>query len=312
KAGVVKAVDGLTYDIHEGETIALVGESGCGKSVSALSLLRLVQDPPGKIVGGDVLWKDNDLLKLSDREIRNIRGKEIAMIFQEPTTSLNPVFTVGRQIMEALQLHRHLDRAAARRECINLFDRVGISDTERRIDQYPHQLSGGMRQRVMIAMALSCNPALLIADEPTTSLDVTTQAQILEIIDRLTKESGMSSILITHNLGLVAKYAQRVNVMYAGRIVEQASTKDIYNDPRHPYTIALLHSVPRLDQKRGERLVPISGEPPDLSRLPAGCAFQPRCVYATERCKQEVSLVTISTGRKVACWVDVKERHHAA
>lgn len=302
--GVVKAVDGISYDLQEGETVGLVGESGSGKSVSALSILRLIASPPGRIVGGEVWFEGEDLLKLDEEEMRHIRGNRIAMVFQEPMTSLNPVLTIGRQITEALELHKKMDRKTARARAIELLRMVGIPDAERRIDDYPHQFSGGMRQRVMIAMALSCDPKLLIADEPTTALDVTIQAQILELIKHLTKQFGTAVILITHNLGVVARYADRVNIMYAGRIVERGTAKDIYKNPKHPYTVGLLKSVPRLDEPRKERLNPIEGMPPDLINLPPGCPFQPRCPYAIQRCTQEYPpLVSIGDGHFSACWV---------
>jgi len=287
EAGIVKAVDGISYDLQEGETLGLVGESGCGKSVSALSILRLIPNPPGRIVGGEVLFEGRDLLKMTEAEIRDIRGNRIAMIFQEPMTSLNPVLTIGLQIGEALELHQHLDKEEAREEVLRLLRIVGIPDAERRIDDYPHQFSGGMRQRVMIAMALSCNPKLLIADEPTTAVDVTIQAQLLEIIKELTSRLGTAVILITHNLGVVARHVNRMAVMYAGSIVESGPATDVYGHPRHPYTIGLLASVPRLDQPRKERLVPIEGQPPDLIHLPLGCSFYPRCTYRLDRCSDE-------------------------
>ncbi|MCS7207879.1 MAG: ABC transporter ATP-binding protein [Dehalococcoidia bacterium] len=302
--GIVKAVDGVSYDLQEGETVGLVGESGSGKSVSALSILRLVASPPGRIVGGEVWFEGQDLLKLDEEEMRHIRGNRIAMVFQEPMTSLNPVLTIGRQITEALELHKKMDKKAARARAIELLKMVGIPDAERRIDDYPHQFSGGMRQRVMIAMALSCDPKLLIADEPTTALDVTIQAQILELIKRLCRQFGTAVILITHNLGVVARYADRVNIMYAGRIVERGTARDIYKNPKHPYTVGLLKSVPRLDEPRKERLNPIEGMPPDLINLPPGCPFQPRCPYAIDRCTKEYPpYVTVGDGHISACWV---------
>ncbi len=287
-AGTVRAVDGISYTVAEGETVALVGESGCGKSVSALSILRLVADPPGKIVGGSIRFKGRDLLKLSEEEMRDIRGNDIAMVFQEPMTSLNPVLSIGRQLTETLEEHLGMSREEADKRAIELLRMVGISDPERRLDQYPHHFSGGMRQRVMIAMALSCEPSLIIADEPTTALDVTIQAQILELMKDLTKRLGVALIIITHNLGVVARYADRVNVMYAGKIIETGTAHDIYHSPRHPYTLALLKSVPRLDQPRQAKLDPVEGQPPDLARLDEGCAFRPRCRYATERCAKSV------------------------
>ena len=303
-AGVVKAVDGISYDVNEGETVAIVGESGCGKSVSALSILRLVADPPGRIVGGSIRFQDRDLLKLSEEEIRNVRGKDIAMVFQEPMTSLNPVLTIGRQLTETLQQHLKSSHQAAEKRALELLGMVGISDPDRRLKQYPHHLSGGMRQRVMIAMALCCEPKLIIADEPTTALDVTIQAQILELMKELTRRLGVALIVITHNLGIVARYADRVNVMYAGRIIESGLADDIYHRPHHPYTLALLRSVPRMDQPRRARLDPVEGQPPDLTRLDNGCAFRPRCGFAVPRCASEVPpLEPASTaGHVAACW----------
>jgi oligopeptide transport system ATP-binding protein len=285
--GVVRAVDGLSYHVKKGECVGIVGESACGKSVSAMSVLRLIPYPPGVIVGGEVLFKGEDLLKVGEDRMREIRGNQIAMVFQEPTTSLNPVLTVGRQISESLELHRGLDRKEALSESVRLLKLVGIPDPERRIKDYPHQFSGGMQQRVMIAMALSCGPELLIADEPTTSLDVTVQAQLLEVIANLRSEFGTSVIIITHNLGVVARYVDRVNVMYAGSLVETGPTEVIYAEPKHPYTIGLLASVPRLDNPRKETPRVIKGLPPNMARLPKGCPFAPRCDYAMDRCREE-------------------------
>jgi len=311
--GVVKAVDGVSYDLQEGETLGLVGESGCGKSVSALSLMRLVQDPPGRIVGGQVLFEGRDLLTISEDEMRAIRGNRIAMIFQEPMTSLNPVLTINRQLSEALELHLKLDKAAARRRSVELLDMVGISEADRRIDDYPHQFSGGMRQRVMIAMGMSCNPKLLLADEPTTALDVTIQAQVLEIVKKLTSEMGTAIIIITHNLGVVARYADRVNVMYAGRIIERATAKGLYGEPSHPYTLGLLNSVPRLDEALKEKLDPIEGLPPDLVNLPPGCPFVPRCKFYREnkdrlqKCVEIYPpLFQVAKDHVAACWFNVQ------
>jgi oligopeptide transport system ATP-binding protein len=304
--GVVKAVDGISYDVKEGETVGLVGESGCGKSVSALSILRLIPNPPGKIVGGELFFEGRDLLKLKEKEMQRIRGNDITMVFQEPMTSLNPVLTIGRQVSEPIELHKNMDKKTARKESITLLDSVQIPASESRVGSYPHQFSGGMRQRVMIAMALSCNPKLLIADEPTTAIDVTIQAQLLELMKQLTLDLGTALIVITHNLGVVARYADRVNVMYAGRIVEQGTAKEIYDDPRHPYTIGLLKSVPRLDQTVKERLIPIEGLPPDLTDLPTGCAFRPRCVHTIDRCREETpNLIPVADGHYKACWIDV-------
>ena len=302
--GVVKAVDGISYDVNEGEFVAIVGESGCGKSVSALSVMRLVPYPPGRTVGGEVIFGGQDLLKLDERAMRGIRGNEIAMVFQEPMTSLNPVFTIGSQIMETLQLHEGMDKRRAWIRTLELMQLVGIPDAERRIKDYPHQFSGGMRQRVMIAMALSCNPKLIIADEPTTALDVTIQAQVLEVLQAAAKEFGTAVILITHNLGIVARYAQRVNVMYAGQIVEQGTADDIYHKMRHPYTLGLLDSVPRMDiWDERRRLRTIDGAPPSLIQLPTGCSFNPRCRFKTDKCTQDTpTLVGVSEGHTAACW----------
>jgi len=264
-AGLVRAVDGISYTVDPGETVAIVGESGSGKSVSALSIMRLIPDPPGRITEGQVIFNDRDLMSLSEEEMRQVRGSEIGMVFQEPMTSLNPVLTIGRQITETIEQHRGSDPEAAQRRALELLGLVGIADAERRLKQYPHQLSGGMRQRIMIAIALACDPKLIIADEPTTALDVTIQAQILELMQSLTDRLGVALIIITHNLGVVARYANRVNVMYAGRIVESGNAMDLYRDPHHPYTMALLRSVPRLDQPRRARLDPIEGSPPDLT-----------------------------------------------
>ncbi len=302
-AGIVKAVDGITYDVDEGETVAVVGESGCGKSVSALSILRLIPDPPGRVVGGHIKFLDKDLATLSDEEMRNVRGNQIAMVFQEPMTSLNPVLTIGLQLTETLQQHLGLTKDEADERAFELLEKVGISDGRRRLKQYPHHLSGGMRQRVMIALALSCNPKLIIADEPTTALDVTIQAQILELMKNLTRELGVALIVITHNLGVVARYADRVNVMYAGRIIESGTAEDIYHHPRHPYTLALLRSVPRMDQPRQAKLDPVQGQPPDLTKLDDGCAFRPRCNFASDKCRSSSpKLETVSDGHATACW----------
>jgi oligopeptide transport system ATP-binding protein len=285
-AGLVRAVDGVSYTVDPGETVAIVGESGSGKSVGAMSILRLIPDPPGRITEGQILFGGRDLLRLSPEEMRAVRGSEIGMVFQEPMTSLNPVLTIGRQMTETLQQHRGADRATADRRAIELLSLVGIADPKRRLGQYPHQLSGGMRQRIMIAIALTCEPRLIIADEPTTALDVTIQAQILELMTGLTRRLNVALIIITHNLGIVARYAKRVNVMYAGRIVESGPAADVYHDPRHPYTIALLRSVPRLDRPRQARLDPVDGQPPDLTRLDGGCAFRPRCRFAVAACAE--------------------------
>ena len=301
--GVVKAVDGITFDVRPGEILGLVGESGCGKTVSALSILRLIPIPPGKIVSGSVLFEGEDLVSMNEGDLRHVRGNQIAMIFQEPMTSLNPVLTIGRQLTETLELHLKMNRSSATQRAIELLEMVGIPEARSRINDYPHQFSGGMRQRVMIAMALSCNPKLLLADEPTTALDVTIQAQILELLTRLTRELGTAVIIITHNLGVVARYADRVNVMYAGKIVESASAEDLYHRPRHPYTLGLLKSVPRLDEVRKEKLDPIEGVPPDLARIPPGCSFRPRCRFSVDRCAEEVPpLLPVGNNHTSACW----------
>lgn len=306
--GEVKAVDGLSYYVNKGESVGLVGESACGKSVSALSILRLIPYPPGIIVGGEIVFQGRDLLKASEAEMRHIRGNDIAMIFQEPTTSLNPVLTVKRQISEALELHRGMDKEASLEETIRLLRLVGIPDAERRTTDYPFQFSGGMQQRIMIAMALSCDPLLLIADEPTTSVDVTVQAQLLEIIADLRNRLGTAVIVITHNLGVVARYVDRVNVMYAGRLVESGPTDAIYGDPKHPYTMGLLASVPRLDSDRKKTLRVIQGLPPNLARLPGGCSFHPRCDYAMPQCKEETpGLEEVGENHIRACFLDVKK-----
>ena len=305
REGTVKAVDGISYDIQEGETVGLVGESGCGKSVSALSLLRLVQSPPGRITGRSVEFEGRDLLRLSSAEMREVRGNQIGMIFQEPMSSLNPVLTIERQITEALEAHLRMGRREASSRAAELLHMVGIPDARERLKSYPHQFSGGMRQRVMIAMALSCNPRLLIADEPTTALDVTIQAQILELLQRLSAETGTAVLIITHNLGVIARYASRVNVMYAGKIVESGAAVDLFKNPQHPYTKGLLQSVPRFSQGRGTQLSTIEGAPPDLARLPSGCAFHPRCGYAMEQCRAETPTLTVrSPGHRAACWVE--------
>jgi oligopeptide/dipeptide ABC transporter ATP-binding protein len=280
--GLVKAVDGVSYHMNEGEIVGLVGESGCGKSVSQLSMMQLIPNPPGRIVGGKVIFEGRDLLRFEANgpEMRSIRGGKIAMIFQEPMTSLNPAMTIARQLTEVMQLHLHMDNHAARARGIELLNLVGIPDAERRIDDYPHQFSGGMRQRVMVAMAVSCNPKLIIADEPTTALDATIQAQLLELLKDIVDRFKTAMVMVTHNLGIVARYAQRINVMYAGRIVESGGVKEIWDNPLHPYTISLLQCVP----KPGKRLVPIEGLPPHLINMPPTCPFLPRCQYKTETC----------------------------
>ncbi|MCL6429679.1 MAG: ABC transporter ATP-binding protein [Anaerolineae bacterium] len=304
--GVVNAVNGIDFSVDEGETLGIVGESGCGKSVSVLSVMRLIPQPPGRIVGGEVWFGGRDLLRVDEAEMRQVRGNKIAMVFQDPMTSLNPVLTINQQVSEALQLHLGMDKAQARKRAIELLEMVNIPRAADRIDDYPHQFSGGMRQRVMIAMGLSCSPQLLIADEPTTALDVTIQAQILDIVKRLKRELGMAIIWITHDLGVVAGLAERVIVMYAGYVIEHAEVKDLYADPRHPYTLGLLRSIPRLDAERKAKLTPIDGLPPDLIDMPPGCPFAPRCAYAIERCLVEnPQLETVARRHQVACWVDV-------
>jgi oligopeptide transport system ATP-binding protein len=301
--GVVKAVDDVSFYIMPGETLGVVGESGCGKSMTGLSIMRLIPNPPGKIVAGEIVFDGEDILSMSDNDVRKIRGHKIAMIFQDPMTSLNPVLTINRQISEALQLHLGMSRDQARARAIELLKMVGIPNAEERIDQYPHQFSGGMRQRVMIAMALSCNPKLIIADEPTTALDVTIQAQILDLMRVLQSERDTGVILITHSMGVVAGMADRIMVMYAGHIVETASTEEIFANPRHPYTVGLLKSIPRLDAERKEKLEPIRGLPPDLIDLPDMCPFVPRCNYAREKCEQKnPPLLQVGEGHHAACW----------
>jgi oligopeptide transport system ATP-binding protein len=301
--GVVRAVDGVSWHLDEGETLALVGESGCGKSVTAMSILRLIPNPPGRIVDGEIIFDGRDLLKVSDSEMRSIRGNQIAMVFQEPMTSLNPVLTIGAQIRESIELHMGLGESEATARAIELLELVGIPEAAQRITDYPHQFSGGMRQRVMIAMALSCNPKLLIADEPTTALDVTIQAQILEIMANLSQEFQTAVLVITHNLGVVARYADRVNVMYAGTIVESGTAVDVFKRARHPYTVGLLESVPRLDEIEHRRLATIEGQPPLLVDPIPGCPFEPRCDWAIDRCKTEPPpLEEKEPGHAAACW----------
>lgn len=305
--GTIYAVNGVSFHLKDGETLAVVGESGCGKSVTMLSILGMVPIPPGEIASGSALYRGKDLLKLKDVQLEHIRGKEIAMIFQDPMTSLNPVLTIGRQITESLCTHTNLSKREVRQRAIELLKAVGISDPFRCLDEYPHQFSGGMRQRVMIAMALSCDPPLLIADEPTTALDVTIQAQIVDLVIKLRERMGMTIIWITHDLGVIASLADRVIVMYAGFIVEEAKVDDIYEDPRHPYTLALLAALPRVDHRRRERLKSIPGAPPNLLVEPSGCPFAARCEFAFQRCREEnPQLVPISVEHQVACWFDVK------
>jgi len=309
RQGIVKAVDGVDFEVAAGETLAIVGESGCGKSMTALSLMRLIPDPPGRIVSGSIRLAGRDLLKISEEEMRSVRGNEISMIFQEPMTSLNPVMTIGKQISESLILHRDMDRKAAMKRAIEMLDLVRIPEPAQRAKEYPHQLSGGMRQRAMIAMALACNPKVLIADEPTTALDVTIQAQILELIVELQREFSAAVILITHDLGVVAETAHRVIVMYAGRKVEEAVVGELFGRPLHPYTVGLMNSIPRLDLMRGqtdrsaERLQEIPGIVPPLFDLPAGCAFAPRCNKADDKCRSErPAYEEKQPGHWAACW----------
>ena len=286
--GVVRAVDGVTFQVAAGETLGIVGESGCGKSVTALSLMRLIPQPPGKIVSGSIMFDGQDILKMDDDDVRGIRGHAIAMIFQDPMTSLNPVLTISRQISEALELHLKMDKSEARKRTIELLELVQIPSAKKRADDYPHQFSGGMRQRVMIAMALSCNPKLILADEPTTALDVTIQAQILDLLKNLAREFRTAFILITHDLGVVAGMTQRIHVMYGGQIVEKADTGELFANPKMPYTWGLLRSIPRLDESRKAKLLPIEGLPPDLIAPPPGCRFEPRCQYRREICAKQV------------------------
>jgi peptide/nickel transport system ATP-binding protein len=309
RQGIVKAVDGVDFEVAAGETLAIVGESGCGKSMTALSLMRLIPDPPGRIVSGSIKLAGRDLLKISEEEMRDVRGNEISMIFQEPMTSLNPVMTIGKQISEALILHRDMDRRQAMKRAIEMLELVRIPEPAQRAKEYPHQLSGGMRQRAMIAMALACNPKVLIADEPTTALDVTIQAQILDLIVELQREFSAAVLLITHDLGVVAETAHRVIVMYAGRKVEEATVGELFAKPLHPYTVGLMNSIPRLDLMRGqtdrsnERLQEIPGIVPPLFDLPPGCAFAPRCGRADEKCRSErPAYEEKQPGHWAACW----------
>jgi oligopeptide transport system ATP-binding protein len=306
RAGVVQAVDDVSFSVGAGETLGIVGESGCGKSVTSLSIMRLIPSPPGKIIGGQILLRvgdtERDLVKLDDAALRKVRGNDIAMIFQDPMTSLNPVYTVGNQLCEPLMLHLGLSKKAAEERAIDLLKRVGIPGAEDRFHAYPHQFSGGMRQRVMIAMALACNPKVLIADEPTTALDVTIQAQILDLMVGLNRDFGTAIVLITHDLGVVAEVCQRVVVMYAGKVVEEASAQDLFTSPQHPYTVGLLSSIPVLGDSVKEKLVPIGGLPPDLLNPPEGCRFAPRCSRRQAKCAEPPPLAPVGKNRKAACW----------
>ena len=309
KAGRVRAVDGVSFAIKPGEKVAVVGESGCGKSVTALSIMRLIPQPPGEYAGGNILFEDQDLLDTPESTMRRIRGGKIGMIFQDPMTCLNPTMTVGKQIAEGLRIHLKLSNDQAYKRAVALLEQVGIPAAAERANSYPHQFSGGMRQRVMIAIALACNPKLLIADEPTTALDVTVQAQILELINAVCNEFETALILITHDLGVVAGMADRVVVMYAGKVVEEAPTDELFANPRHPYTLGLLASVPRLDEKRHAELKTIEGAPPDLLKPPPGCPFMPRCTFARSICRTMPPLdpVAGSSAHRKACWVDVTD-----
>jgi oligopeptide transport system ATP-binding protein len=303
--GVVKAVNGVSFRLMPGETLGIVGESGCGKSITAMSIMRLIPTPPGKIVDGQVVFQGKDILKMSDEQIRSIRGNDIAMIFQDPMTSLNPVLTINRQISESLELHKGMSKSESRARAIELLKMVGIPNADQRVDQYPHQFSGGMRQRVMIAMALSCDPLLLIADEPTTALDVTIQAQILDLMRKLQQERGTAVILITHDLGVVAGMSDRIQVMYAGTVAETADTYELFANPRHPYTLGLLKSIPRLDSVK-EKLDPIRGLPPDLIDLPDMCPFSPRCDYSEEICERKAPVLReVIPGHMVTCHFNI-------
>ncbi len=310
--GVVHAVNGVSLDLHEGETLCLVGESGCGKSVTVLSILRLIQSPPGKIAAGKAFFKGEDLLAMSNEEIRQIRGGQISMVFQDPMTSLNPIMTIGKQLEEPMLLHLGISKNEAQERSIKLLESVGIPQAADRLKDYPHQYSGGMRQRVMIAMALSCNPQILIADEPTTALDVTIQAQIVDLVVRLREEFGMAIIWITHDLGIAASIANRISVMYGGFIIEEAPVSELYAHPTHPYTIGLLNSLPQIQERGRKRLYSIEGMPPVLYQMPHSCPFAPRCKWVVEHCWHEnPPLDPISNGHTVACWVDTvtgKER----
>ncbi len=307
-AGTVKAVDDVSYHIEEGEVVGLVGESGCGKSVSQMATTQLIATPPGEIVSGEIILEGQNLLQFGpdSNQMREVRGGKIGMIFQEPMTSFNPVFSIGDQIIETIMLHLNLNRNEAKQRAVELLEKVGIPDARVRINNYPHQFSGGMRQRAMIAMAVACHPKLVIADEPTTALDVTTQAQVLEVMLEMTQTFHNSLVIVTHNLGIVARHAQRIYVMYAGRIVEEGTSDDVFTNPKHPYTIALLKAVPRLDEERGRQLVPIEGLPPNLINMPPVCSFKARCAYR-EKCREEANpeLRQIGTNHFIRCHIDI-------
>ena len=312
RGGMIHAVNGVSFHLDEGETLGIVGESGCGKSVTVKSMLKLIPSPPGKIVAGTALFQDKDLLQMSNEDIRNIRGAEISMVFQDPMTSFNPVLTISRQMIEPLIAHTDMAKHDAIERAVEILDLVGIPNARERLNDYPHQFSGGMRQRVMIAMALTCDPKVLIADEPTTALDVTIQAQIVKIVKRLQAELGMAIIWITHDLGVIAGLAKRMAVMYAGFIIEEAITEDLYSHPSHPYTQGLLGSLPRVNDDVHQRLVSIEGNPPILHNFPTACPFAPRCIFRVDRClKENPILISVGENHKVACWVDTttgKER----
>ena len=305
--GIVKAADGVSFNLHKGETLGIVGESGCGKSVTNLSIMRLIPSPPGRIVGGEVLFDGKDIMKMSDSEIRSLRGRKISMIFQDPMTSLNPFLRISTQMVETIRLHQGLEKEAAKEKAVEMLKMVGIPNPGKRVDDYPHQFSGGMRQRVMIAIALSCNAEILIADEPTSALDVTIQAQILEIMNGLTKELGTALIMITHDLGVVAGMCDNICVMYAGRIVEKATVDELFEEPKHPYTRSLIRSVPRIDQPGQDRLYSIDGQPPNLINLPECCTFHPRCSHAMDICKRKYPPENLEDGRTVRCWLYEEE-----
>ncbi|HOO57603.1 MAG TPA: ABC transporter ATP-binding protein [bacterium] len=307
--GVVRAVDGISFDLMPGTTLGIVGESGCGKSVTHLSFLGLIPTPPGRIAGGSALFKGRDLISMKKEELRSVRGNDIAVIFQDPMTSLNPFMRISRQMTEGLEIHKGMQRKEALARAVELLDSVGIPSAEKRVHDFPHQFSGGMRQRVMIAMALACEPAILIADEPTTALDVTIQAQILELLQRVQNDTGAAIIMITHDLGVVAGICENIVVMYAGRIVEKAATGPLFERPLHPYTYSLLRSIPRLDSSEKEKLFSIPGMPPDLIRNPEGCNFSPRCPFAIDRCfREDPALAGVEQGREIACWVDIESK----